>query len=317
VPNRVICRSLLLTAPGRLEWQTEHLAPPAPHEVRVRTLYGAVSIGTELPLYRGAARSSSEPRYPFMTGYESYGVIEAVGEGVRGLQAGDRVVSFYGHRTHALVAPEHLIPVPEGLEPRVALLAILSCDAKKGILKVSPRQDEPVLVTGAGTIGLLTIFVLKALGIETVDVLEPLPYRQALARKLGARQVLSPGASPGSTYATGFECSSDNDAFHVLQERLEPHGRICILADGNLEPFVLTPHFHEKELRVVGSSDGLDYQEHAKWFFGLTGLEKLIELFDTHISAQALPDVFERMARRQASPVKILVNYSMAATRDR
>jgi len=44
-------RSLLLTAPKRLEWITEDLPALQPGEVLIQTTSGAISIGTELPQY--------------------------------------------------------------------------------------------------------------------------------------------------------------------------------------------------------------------------------------------------------------------------
>lgn len=178
--TRVTRRSLLLVEAESLQWREEALREPPSNEVRVRTLYGAISVGTEAPLYRGTSRGSEPSSYPKMTGYESYGVVEACGEEVRGLSVGDRVVGFYGHRTFEVAPAHRFIRVPSGLEPPLALLAILSCDVKKGILKVAPEPDEPVLVTGGGAIGLLTLFVLRALEVERVDVVEPLPERRNL-----------------------------------------------------------------------------------------------------------------------------------------
>ena len=89
-----------------------------------------------------------------------------------------------------------------------------------------------------------------------------------------------------------------------------PGGRVCILADGNLESLTLSPHFHERELSVVGSSDGLDYHGHARWFYGLPGLAELTGLFDLEVTADELPEVFVKLARGDIRPVKVLVHYS-------
>ena len=69
-----------------------------------------------------------------------------------------------------------------------ALLAILSCDVAKGIRKVVPRPEEPVLVAGAGAIGLLAVFVLRAYGVRVVDVNGLARDRRALSERLGARE---------------------------------------------------------------------------------------------------------------------------------
>src|SRR5258706_169918 len=115
------------------------------------------------------------------------------------LLVGERVVGFYGHRTAALVPASKAIRVPEGVSDELALLTILTCDAAKGVRKITPLPEEPVLVTGAGAIGLFTLFILKAYGSAAVDVVDPAERRHRLARALGARAVWRPaGAATGA-----------------------------------------------------------------------------------------------------------------------
>ena len=306
-------RSLLLTAPRQLEWVTENLPPLQTNEVLVQTSAGAISIGAELPQYRGKARSSEAARYPHMTGYESVGTVIACGVDVQCLKVGDRVVAFYGHRTHSIVAENKAILVPDDIADALALLGILTCDVAKGIRKVTPAQDEPVLITGAGTIGLLTVSMLRAYGVRVVDVVEPRDERCALALQLGARAALTPEKmmNRSEIYPVGIECSSRNAAFELLQRRMQHNGRICILADGNIDPLVLAPAFHERELSIVGSSDGWDYQEHARWYFSIMseGVYNLEQVFDYHTTANDLISTFESLASGTIVPVKVLVRY--------
>ena len=303
--------SLLLTAPRRLEWITEGLQPLSSGEVLVRTDAGSISVGSELPLYRGDARSVSPIRYPLMAGYENVGTVVGCGEDVRGVRLGQRVFASYGHRTYGGLPERKVVGVPEDVSDGLALLAILSCDVAKGIRKVSPSPEEPVLVTGAGAIGLLTVFVLGAYGIRNVDVIEPSAQRRALAESLGARSAVDPEAPVPDGYAVALECSGRDDGFSLLQRKLRTGGRLCVLSDGNLEPLVLRPEFHEKELAVVGSSDGWDYREHARWFFdAVRGSEtSLEEMFDLRVVAEDLPRTFENLANETVRPVKVLVDY--------
>lgn len=306
-------QSLLLVAPKRLVWHEETLPPPKSNEVSVVTAAGAISIGTEVPQYCGTSRPGYAPAYPKMTGYESVGVIQARGSAVRDLRVGDRVVAFYGHRTAAVVPAERVIPVPEWVSDELAVLSILGCDVMKGIRKVRPAPDEPVLVSGAGTIGLLAVWTLAALGVHQVDVVEPQPGRRELALRLGASRAWSPGDErlAQMDYAVGFECSSRDAAFHLLQSRMRAEGRICVLADGNLEPLTLAPDFHMKELSIAASSDGWDYHRHAEWYFEVVrrdsrGLERI---FESHITAAELIPTFDQLCLDGARPVKVFVRY--------
>ena len=107
-----------------------------------------------------------------------------------------------------------------------------------------------------------------------------------------------------------FECSGRDGAFSLLQRSLRIGGRLCVLSDGNIEPLVLRPEFHEKELAVVGSSDGWDYREHARWFFDVVrGSEtSLEEIFTLRVEAEDLPRTFEDLSNGTVRPVKVLVD---------
>ncbi|HEX6483514.1 MAG TPA: zinc-binding dehydrogenase [Ktedonobacteraceae bacterium] len=306
--------SLLLTGPKHLAWIAGEIPPLQPHEVLIQTKAGAISIGSELPVYCGTARSTTPAYYPRMTGYESGGVVIDRGSAIRRFQVGDRAVAFYGHREYGIVPEAKALKVPDGVSEEVALLVILTCDVSKGIRKVNPQQGESVLITGAGAIGLLTVFMLKAMGVQAVDVVEPRWERCDLALHLGARVATSHQemVGKGDRYAVGFECSSRNVAFELLQEKMQQQGRICILADGNVEPLVVAPAFHEKELMLVGSSDGWDYQEHAKWYFQSVQEHPhdLQRLFDHVTTQDGLITTFEQLATGRISPIKVVVKYT-------
>ena len=306
-------QSLYLTSQRQLQWVTEELPPLSTHDVLVRTTAGAISIGSELPLYCGTARASDPIQYPRMTGYESIGVVMACGAHVQKVHVGDRVVTFYGHRTHAVVPEANVIVVPDDITDPLALLVIQTCDAASGIRKLVPMPEEAVLITGAGAMGLLTLFVLKAYGITQIDIVEPRQERHALAYQLGARTVFFPQelASADESYPVAFECSSRNKAFGLQQGQMQHNGRICMIADGNFEPLTLTPAFHERELKVVGTNNGWNYHEHALWYFQAVRQTstRLEQLFEREIAQSELLAMFERLASNSSRPVKILVHY--------
>lgn len=308
-----LARACLLLGPRRLQWVEEPLPEPRPGEVLVKTRTGAISVGSELAQYRGAERVSVPLCYPRMTGYESVGVVGTCGRSARVLRPGDRVIGRYGHRSHAVVPEDRLIPVPADVSDGVALLVILTCDVARGIGKVTPTPGEQVLIIGAGAIGCLTLWVLRRMGVDQVDVVEPLPERRALAVRLGARHACAPeaGATCEPAYTVGFMCADAPAGFAALQERMCMGGRVCVLSDGNGESLCLNPAFHERELSIVGSSDGSDYARHAAWYFSQPAAERddLATLFDWAVPAAALVDTFRALAAGERTPLKVLVRY--------
>jgi alcohol dehydrogenase len=309
----LLTNSLLLHGPKTLHWAEEILPPLGDRDVLVETIAGAISIGSELPRYKGEAREAGGLRFPMMTGYESYARITALGSEVNEKLLGETVVAFYGHRSHMILPAERLIFAPSRIPPPTALLLILSCDVAKAIRKLQIQPEERVLITGAGAIGLLAVWLLKRYGIQTVHVLEPEAKRREKALELGASLAVFPEEAESwpAEYPVAIECSSRDSAFQLLQERAAPQGRIAVLSDGNLEPFTLSPHFHSKELRIIASSDGWDYQQHALWFWKAVEEDSRLAdtLFELTIMASDLPKTFAALAKGEISPIKVLVNY--------
>ena len=102
-----------------------------------------------------------------------------------------------------LVAHEsQLHRVPEGLSPEAAVLAEpLSC-AMHGVLRAGVRKGDRVLVVGCGSIGLLTISVLRTLvpGCEIVSMAK-YSHQRTLAQAMGAKEVVSSGVKGYSRLA--------------------------------------------------------------------------------------------------------------------
>jgi len=302
---------LQVTAARFVAWTRHQLPRLQAHELLVRTISGAISIGAELPQVRGNDPTDPFPAYPKETGYESYATVLAVGDNVTRFQVGDRLLAFYGHQDVALVEETKAIPVPDGISPKLALLNILSCDAAKGVRKLAPRTTDSVLVTGMGVMGLLTVFYLRHYyRVKRIVVSDPNPVRTALALELGADAAYRlDDSSVSETFTHALECSARQDAFALLQQTLVPYGQLCILSDGNHETLSLTAAFYEKELRLVGSSDGWDYQDHAAWFFKTAPhVPQLERLFEQTVASQDLAGCFENLLT-DTTPLKVFVTY--------
>ena len=97
---------------------------PGPGEVLVRLL--AIGVNFIDPYKR---KGLYPVPTPFTLGEEGAGVVEKVGEGVVGVRPGDRVAfaNVQGAYAEYLVVPaERLVPVPEGLDPKLAAAALES-----------------------------------------------------------------------------------------------------------------------------------------------------------------------------------------------
>ena len=107
------------------------LRAPSAGEARIKILAAAVcrpdiTVRTGESLYSGTPLGQ---KIPFVPGYASTGVVEAVGEGVAEVAVGDRVGALTvvgGYAEYLYWKSERLIPVPPTLDPAEAVTLILN-----------------------------------------------------------------------------------------------------------------------------------------------------------------------------------------------
>lgn len=193
---------------------------PGAGEVTVRMR--AVGIcGSDMHYYLEGGCAGYEALYPSVLGHEPAGEVIAVGPGVTALKPGARVavepaltcghcefcragrhnlcetVQFMGGRQlpglmreFATIPAGNATPLPDGMsfavatviEPLAVILHVLELTRLEA--------GETVVVMGAGPIGLLATAVAHLRGAGRVITADKVPHRLALARELGADNVV-------------------------------------------------------------------------------------------------------------------------------
>ena len=114
--------------PEHLELQSVDTLPePGPGEIRVKVLTAGTGF-TDTIIRRGQY-PGIKVKPPFVPGYDWFGVVDALGEGVSDLQVGDCVADMPvvgGYTQYLCVAADRVVPAPEGLDPAEAVAMILS-----------------------------------------------------------------------------------------------------------------------------------------------------------------------------------------------
>lgn len=147
-----------------------------------------------------AAGPPIAPELPAVLGCDVCGTIEAVGEGVTGLRAGEAVFGCAGgvrglNGAYAeLIAtdPALLAPKPEKLSFReAAALPLVAITAWEGLTRAEAGSGQKVLIHGgAGGVGHVAIQLAKARGAEVFATVSSLE-KSRLARDLGADHVIN------------------------------------------------------------------------------------------------------------------------------
>lgn len=96
-----------------------------------------------------------------------------------------------GWSEEMLIHEQQLFRIPDEMEDEQAVLLEPAAVAVHAVLRRPPRPDEKVLIVGAGTIGLLTLQVVRALAPQAeVSVLARHDFQVEQATRLGATHIL-------------------------------------------------------------------------------------------------------------------------------
>ena len=185
-------RAFWIRTPGNGEIRTERLPEPGPDDVVVRTLCSGISRGTEALVFRGEVpdRQRAAMRAPFQDGdfpgpvkygYLSVGVVE---HGPAHL-LGRTVFCLYPHQTRYVVPASAVVPVPEGVPARRAVLAGTVETAVNALWDAPPLIGDRVTVVGAGMVGCSVARLLTRFPASQVELVDVDPARAGVAARLG------------------------------------------------------------------------------------------------------------------------------------
>lgn len=177
--------------PDALTLEDRPLAAPGPGQVALRqTAIGLNFIDT----YQ---RSGLYPvQTPFVAGNEGAGVITAVGEGVSGFKVGDRVAyqgQIGAYAAERLVAADRIVPVPDGIDDRIAAAILLKGLTAYYLLFKTwalARGETILWHAAAGGTGLIATQWAKALGATVIGTAGSAD-KLALAKAHGCDHVIN------------------------------------------------------------------------------------------------------------------------------
>lgn len=197
--------------------------PTPPHgqgQVLVRVNWSSI-CGTDLHIYMGEFKD--RVTYPRILGHEFCGVVESVGQGVAGLEPGDRVtvdpivwcnrcpaclngqnnvckhlkllgVEFDGgFADYAVAGADKVFRIPESVSMRDAALIELYSLGVHATRKAMIEPGDRVVILGAGRLGLAVLEVIKQTAAAWVAAVDVRDSRLDIARKLGADHSINAG----------------------------------------------------------------------------------------------------------------------------
>ena len=185
-------RALWYRAPGEAGLQPAEIDAPAEDQVLVETLHSALSRGTESLVFNGRvpAAERSRMRAPFQEGEFPFPVkygYAAVGRVARGRSdlVGRTVFCLHPHQSAFVVPAAAVVPVPDGVPPRRAVLAANMETALNGIWDSGAGPCDRIAVVGGGVVGLLVAALAAGLPGARVVLVDVDERRRTVAAALG------------------------------------------------------------------------------------------------------------------------------------
>ncbi|MBM7808268.1 L-iditol 2-dehydrogenase [Geodermatophilus bullaregiensis] len=280
-------RVSVLRGAGDVVVEERPVPQPGPGEVVVRVSSVGV-CGSDTHYYEHGRIGRFVVEEPLVLGHEAAGEVAAVGPGVSAPRVGQRVsvepgvpdltcpqclagrynlcpeMRFFAtppidgaFAEYVVVHAAFAHPVPDGIsDDAAALLEPLSVGiwaCRRGGVTAGSR----VLVVGAGPIGLVSVQAALAFGATEVVVSDVNPARLALARDLGATEVVDARTAdvtdldppPGVL----LECSGHPAAIAQGIRALDRAGRAVLVGMGGDEVPLPLSVVQERELEVTGT----------------------------------------------------------------
>ncbi len=222
---------------------------PGPNEALIRV--AAVGIcGSDLELVK-----SDILRDGYILGHEVSGVIESLGENIKGFSVGDRIVSRPvgcgscavcnkgyphlciqkisigtgslpgGYAEYVKVPSVMLMRIPDDVGLRAASLvdtfAVPAHGIRRAGLNPKTAKDEEVCILGAGPIGIAILMMIKDIGAKKIITIDMNKERMALAIAFGADEAISPNDDGYYEKVRGFFSGMGPDVIFECTGRTE------------------------------------------------------------------------------------------------
>lgn len=262
--------------PESMRLEQVALPEPGRGEVRVRTFAAALNF---FDILQVQGKYQVKPPFPFTPGAEAAGVVDAAGEGVNHVRAGDRVSAIPNGGAFAefsITPAASVFPIPEtlGFAAAAAMPIVYHTSYFALTHRTVLRAGEWLLVhAGASGVGMAAIQIGKALGARVIATAGS-EAKRAFAAAQGADHVLDYGDAAWvdrvkELTGAGADVIYDpvgGDIFDLSTKCIAPEGRLVVIGfAGGRIPSIATNRILLKNISVVGVMWGGYVQAHRDY----------------------------------------------------
>lgn len=338
-------RQAVIVEPYKVDVRTVDLPAPAANQILVETHVSAISPGTELAVYTGTHQWLKDPampdwKFPFRSGYSAAGVILAVGSGIQGWHAGQRVSYPGNHASHELLTLGHergrLWKLPDPLDFEKASLACILRYGMGASIRAGITLGRSFAVLGLGIIGQAALRCALAAGANPVIGIDSVKMRRDAALAAGADLTLDPSDASYVQQLQQFlgsrgaeivaDCTGVPDAVPVAMSLADNAGQVVVVGSprGKAQNVNFYDDLHRRYIEVTGAHGNMLFEpphtriagnwsidKAQKWLLatlasGRLGLAKLI----THrIAPEQLGDAYEGLLKKKDEYLSVVMKW--------
>ncbi|MBU4348426.1 zinc-binding dehydrogenase [Patescibacteria group bacterium] len=229
-----------------------------PSEIIAKTIFTAISPGTETAAYIGATPLRPGPIYPRLLGYCNVGKIIKKGSLIKDIKIGDTVLTLESHRSiYKIPAKDIVSIIPKNLDPKKAALAYLYNLGVVSLENFKINKKSGIAIIGLGAIGLATIEMAKALGYKNIYAFSNSKEKLTLAKKIGANFIYSKNTEIEKIVSLIITTSNSWNDWKLALKITKKNGYMAILSfpgRGNALPKfnpLESKYFYDKNLTIA------------------------------------------------------------------
>lgn len=334
-------KQIIFTAANVAELLEVDCLPPKSDEVTVELIYSAISSGTEKANFIGLRNGTTvaedrEAVFPRTVGYSAVGRVTEVGDGVKDISVGERVIVYWGkHKKNITLKRSNVVSLPDGVSDSEAAMVFISTFPLAAVRKTHIEIGESAMVMGLGVLGIFAVQQLRAAGACPVIAVDPIAERRELALRLGADIALDPTeegfvervkAASGGGVRVCIEVTGLGIGLIQALDCMQMMGRVALLGCTRSSKFEIDYYgkVHGRGISLIGAhtvarphlessaglwTDGDDIRAMLSLIRGgRINVKDMISEIHSPADAQS---VYDRLASEKNFPIGVLFDWRM------
>ncbi len=337
-------RQAVMVEPGRIEFRDVPKPQPGPGEILLRIKQIGV-CGSDVHVNHGKHPFTS---YPVVQGHEFSGQVEAVGEGVSGIEIGSKatarpqivcgeckpcrrgdynicdVLKVQGFQAPGcaqdffITTQERIVPLPESLTFEQGALVEPTAVAVHSTGRSGDLAGRNVVVLGAGPIGNLVAQLARCRGAKKILITDLSDFRLGIARKCGIENTTNAATEPLSEAArrvfgdegfdVAFEAVGAEATMDAAIQNIEKGGTIVVLGVFEERPRIDMSVVGDREQRIIGTLM-YKHEDYLKAVELIAAGDVVTEpLVTKHFDFEQYPQAYEFIDAQGDKSLKVMID---------